>query len=67
MFQESLSEEILNRPIKFSMPSLRQVKIKSFAGSLLQWNFVTLLKQQQVVLEKIIAVAENGQSSVLPI
>ncbi|KAI8558366.1 hypothetical protein RHMOL_Rhmol04G0086100 [Rhododendron molle] len=46
---ESLSEEILNRPIKFSMTSLRQVKIKSFAGSLLQWNFVELLIQQQAL------------------
>ncbi|KAI8558368.1 hypothetical protein RHMOL_Rhmol04G0086300 [Rhododendron molle] len=63
MFQESLSEEILNRPIEFSMPSLRQVKLINFAGSLLQLNFVKLLIEQQVVLEEIIAVKKNGESA----
>jgi len=62
---ESLSEELLKRPIKFSMPSLRQVKIKSFSDAQLLFNFMKLLIDQRVVLEKIIAVSVNGESTVM--
>lgn len=62
---ESLSEELLKRPIKFSMPSLREVKIKSFSDAQLLFNFMKLLIEQRVVLEKIIAVAVNGESTVM--
>ncbi|KAM5580791.1 F-box/LRR-repeat protein [Rosa sericea] len=50
---ESLPEEILNKPVRFNMPRLKQVKMLKFFGSEDENNFVTLLKKQGVVLQKI--------------
>lgn len=59
IFQENLSEELLNKPINLSMPSLKEVKLRAY---ILEQNqaqfaqFVGLLKKQGVVLEKIVIV-----------
>jgi hypothetical protein len=56
--QESLSEELLNKPIHFSIPSLKEVKLKVIPGENQNQivQFVALLKKQGVVLDKIVLV-----------
>ncbi|CAK7324958.1 unnamed protein product [Dovyalis caffra] len=53
---ESLSEELLNKPINLSMPSLKEVKLKAIPGENQNQfaQFLALLKKQGVVLEKIV-------------
>ncbi|KAB5524588.1 hypothetical protein DKX38_022337 [Salix brachista] len=55
---ESLSEELLNKPIHFSIPSLKEVKLKVIPGENQNQivQFVALLKKQGVVLDKIVLV-----------
>ncbi|KAB5524449.1 hypothetical protein DKX38_022198 [Salix brachista] len=55
---ESLSEELLNKPIHFSIPSLKEVKLKVIPGENQNQivQFVALLKKQRVVLDKIVLV-----------
>ncbi|KAK9286016.1 hypothetical protein L1049_025219 [Liquidambar formosana] len=54
--EESLPEEFLNKPINFSIPSLRQVKISTFRGTEDELQFLMLLEKHGVVLEKIVVV-----------
>ncbi|KAB5512863.1 hypothetical protein DKX38_029891 [Salix brachista] len=56
--KESLSEELLNKPIHFSIPSLKEVKLKVIPGENQNQivQFVALLKKQGVVLDKIVLV-----------
>lgn len=54
--EKSLSEDLLNKPINLSMPSLKQVKMKHFGGTESEVQFLTLLKTQGTVLEKIVIV-----------
>lgn len=67
---ESLSEELLNKPINLFMPNLKEVRLKAFVPGQNQnqnqnqfSQFVSLLKKQGVVLEKIVLVSLcNGMS-----
>lgn len=63
---ESLSEELLNKPINLFMPNLKEVRLKAFVPGENQnqfSQFVSLLKKQGVVLEKIVLVSLcNGMS-----
>lgn len=69
IFQESLSEELLNKPINLFMPNLKEVRLKAYVPGQNQnqnqfiSQFVSLLKKQGVVLEKIVLVSlYNGMS-----
>ncbi|KAG5229832.1 F-box protein [Salix suchowensis] len=55
---DSLSEELLNKPIHFRIPSLKEVKLKVIPGENQNQivQFVALLKKQGVVLDKIVLV-----------
>ncbi|KAF2317825.1 hypothetical protein P3X46_022980 [Hevea brasiliensis] len=65
---ESLSEELLNKPIDLSMPSLKEVKMKQFTETENEAHFLSLLKKQGVVLEKIVIVpAKVGDMQCPPI
>lgn len=60
IFQESLSEELLNKPINLFMPNLKEVRLKTFLPGQNQnqfSQFVSLLKKQGGVLEKIVLVS----------
>ncbi|KAH8490529.1 hypothetical protein H0E87_022898 [Populus deltoides] len=66
---ESLSEELLNKPINLFMPNLKEVRLKAYVPGQNQnqnqfiSQFVSLLKKQGVVLEKIVLVSlYNGMS-----
>ncbi|VVA35908.1 PREDICTED: F-box/LRR-repeat [Prunus dulcis] len=61
---ESLSEELLNKPVELSMPSLKQVTMNVYTGTEDEFNFMKMLIGQGVVLEKIVFVpvqVENGK------
>ncbi|PQP92280.1 F-box/LRR-repeat protein [Prunus yedoensis var. nudiflora] len=61
---ESLSEELLNKPVELSMPSLKQVTMNAYTGTEDEFNFMKILIGQGVVLEKIVFVpiqVENGK------
>ncbi|KAM1545052.1 hypothetical protein ACFX15_044775 [Malus domestica] len=61
---ESLPEELSDKSAEFSIPSLKQVTIKPYTGTEDEGNFVKILTEQGVVLEKIVLVpgqvGENG-------
>ncbi|XP_068336334.1 F-box/LRR-repeat protein At3g58900-like [Pyrus communis] len=61
---ESLPEELSDKSVEFSIPSLKQVTIKPYTGTEDEGNFVKILTEQGVVLEKIVLVpgqvGENG-------
>ncbi|XP_004293482.1 PREDICTED: F-box/LRR-repeat protein At3g26922-like [Fragaria vesca subsp. vesca] len=50
---ESLPEEISNKPVNLNIPRLKEVKMLKFFGSEDENKFVTLLKKHGVVLQKI--------------
>ncbi|KAM1599703.1 hypothetical protein ACFX1Q_024874 [Malus domestica] len=56
---ESLPEELLDKPVEFSIPSLKKVTIKPYTGTEDEGKFVKILTEQGVVLEKIVLV--HGQ------
>lgn len=55
-FQENLSEDLLNQPINLSMPNLKQVEMKNYEGSENELQFLKLLTEQGVVLQKIVVI-----------
>ncbi|BBH00049.1 hypothetical protein Prudu_009944 [Prunus dulcis] len=61
---ESLSEELLNKPVELSMPSLKQVTMNVYTGTEDEFSVMKMLIGQGVVLEKIVFVpvqVENGK------
>ncbi|WCJ33255.1 F-box/RNI-like superfamily protein [Euphorbia peplus] len=65
---ETLSEELLKKPIILSIPRLKEVKMKQFTCSEEEGYFLALLKAQGVVLEKIVIVpAKIGDIQYQPI
>ncbi|THG19535.1 hypothetical protein TEA_027441 [Camellia sinensis var. sinensis] len=63
---ESLSEDLLDKPISLSMPNLRQVKMNNFQGTANEIDFVKLLKMQGSVLEKIVIIPAKGHETTHP-
>ncbi|KAL7219031.1 hypothetical protein ACSBR2_012159 [Camellia fascicularis] len=63
---ESLSEDLLDKPISLSMPNLSQVKMNSFQGTANEIDFVKLLKMQGSVLEKIVIIPAKGHETTHP-
>ncbi|TQD75849.1 hypothetical protein C1H46_038618 [Malus baccata] len=62
---ESLPEELLKKPVHFSMPSLKQVKLKAYNGR--QCRILKILIEQGVVLEKIVLLIDQvGLNEPLP-
>lgn len=54
--QESISEELLNKPIKLSLPRLRQAKMMAFTGTENENLLLSLLMTDAKVCEKIVVV-----------
>nr|XP_011470496.1 PREDICTED: putative F-box/LRR-repeat protein At3g44080 [Fragaria vesca subsp. vesca] len=44
----SLTEEVLNKPIEFKMPAVKQVKLLSYSGTIEERKFVNILKAQGI-------------------
>ncbi|ONI18571.1 hypothetical protein PRUPE_3G223900 [Prunus persica] len=62
---DRLSEELLNKPVDLSMPSLKQVTMKAYTATEDELNFLKILIGQGVALQKIVLartqVGEEGQ------
>ncbi|KAL6130948.1 hypothetical protein ACLB2K_069326 [Fragaria x ananassa] len=50
----SLTEEVLNKPIEFKMPAVKQVKLLSYSGTIEERKFVNILKAQGIARKKIV-------------
>ncbi|KAK9284264.1 hypothetical protein L1049_023434 [Liquidambar formosana] len=53
-------------PIKFSLPSLRQFKMKHFKATQSEKDFVMLLLQSEVVIEKIVLICADVAGTYIP-
>lgn len=58
--EETLPEELMNKQLHFSLPSLKQVKIRNFKDTDDELQFISLLGKHGVVLEKIVLVPARG-------
>lgn len=65
VFQENLSEELLNKPIQLGIPNLKKVKFINFRVAEYETDFVMLFQKQGVVLEEIEVIPD--QSNLSPI
>lgn len=65
VFQETLSEELVNKPIDFSIPNLKKVKCINFRVPEYETDFVKLFQKQGAVLEEIEVIPD--QSDLTPV
>ncbi|XP_068304396.1 F-box/LRR-repeat protein 25-like [Pyrus communis] len=67
---ESLSGELLDKPVEFKMPCLKQVAMEAYTGSEDDDKFMKILMRHEGALEKIVVVPfqgfENGEKKSLP-
>ncbi|KAM1716352.1 hypothetical protein ACFX11_024325 [Malus domestica] len=67
---ESLPEELLDKPVEFNMPCLKQVTMEAYTGSEDDDKFMKILMRHEGALEKIVVVPfqgfENGEKKSLP-
>ncbi|TQD75851.1 hypothetical protein C1H46_038620 [Malus baccata] len=65
-----LPEELLDKPVEFNMPCLKQVTMEAYTGSKDDDKFMKILMRHEGALEKIVVVPfqgfENGEKKSLP-